>query len=523
MKTIFAVNGPDLCPELFSYFPKSNVVHFDSVADLLLHLYTNRISGANTYERTLSLVIHQQPKRRGRSKPVGLQSSPASDAVLNKITTAELSHLIQKQFPTFSLSVTTPTDASKAVAHLLEREQLYSNRLVRVATWMYNDYVGSNEPYTGHESRPAAHSHANHDSYSPTCSANVYTMLSHLTRVRKRRKDQDSSFPSSKLISSALDLRKLINIPKDKLSSDHYWNLISTWDFCATSLSTSELIWCSFLILKKVAQDAGFEISDNNLFLFLLTVETSYHQGNKFHNFRHAVDVMQATWQLCCQLEARFKKSSSILLVCVAAIGHDVGHPGTNNALMCDPLSPVAQLYNKSSVLENFHTEIFSDLLQEHWPQILEEQSILSDTILATDMALHSQYVEQMDAGPSEQPNLLALVIKAADISNVTRPLHISTKWAVLITCEFNECAALLKRIKGNDTYESYMPECEEPMPDCVESILIKYPSIPQGQLMFINAFAECLFAGLAECFQELKFLHNNVKANKKFWEGKCK
>ncbi|SCU82241.1 LAFA_0C10000g1_1 [Lachancea sp. 'fantastica'] len=512
MKTVFAVNGPELCSEVFEHFSGCNVVHLSSVSELLVYLYAHRLSGEDTYERTLSLVVHQQP--RSASQNAG------SDVALDFITTAELAHLIQKQFPCFSLSVTTPAEVPKALEHLRECTDLYSSRLARVATWMYNDYVGSNELCT----RPETTSTCKLDektSKPSTCSANVYTMLSHLTRVRKP-KNEHTGLSCSKLISSALNLRDLIKLPKGKASSDHYWDLISTWDFCAMSLSTSELIWCSYLILQKVARDANFLISDNDLFLFLLTLEASYHQGNKFHSFRHAVDVMQATWQLCCRLKTHFQKDSSILLVCVAAIGHDVGHPGTNNALMCDPISPIAELYDRKSVLENFHAEVFSDLLEEHWPQILEQKAILSDTILATDMALHSQYVQRMDAGSSEPPSLLSLVIKAADISNVTRPLHISTNWAVLITCEFNECASLLKRIQEGDTYGHYMPDCDDPIPDCIESILIKYPSIPKGQLLFINAFAEGLFAGLAECFQELRFLHNNVKANKKFWEGKC-
>ncbi|CEP64873.1 3',5'-cyclic-nucleotide phosphodiesterase PDE2 LALA0_S14e01200g [Lachancea lanzarotensis] len=512
MRTVFAVNKPELCHELFEHFAGCNVVHLSSVSELLVYLYAHRLSGEDTFERTLSLVVHQQPQRDSQS---------SSDPELESITTAELAYLVQKQFPCFSLSVTAPAEVPKALKHLRECASLYASRLARVSTWMYNNYEGCKKPFTGHET----HNACQQDETTPnssSCSANVYTMLSHLTRVRNNS-HQSAGLPCTKLISTALNLRDLIILPKDKVSSDHYWKLISTWDFCAMSLSTSELIWCSYLILKKVAHDANFHISDNDLFLFLLSLEASYHQGNKFHSFRHAVDVMQATWQLCCHLKSHFEKNSSILVVCVAAIGHDVGHPGTNNALMCDPISPVAKLYNKASVLENFHTEIFSDLLQEHWPQILQQKTILSDTILATDMALHSQYVQLMDAGPSKLPSLLSLILKAADISNVTRPLHISTNWAVLITCEFSECAALLKSIQNNDIYGHKVTDCDEPIPDCIESILIKYPSIPKGQLLFINAFAESLFAGLAECFQELRFLHNNVQANKKFWEGKCK
>ncbi|SCU84315.1 LANO_0C01024g1_1 [Lachancea nothofagi CBS 11611] len=510
MSMLFAVNSPELSTKLVSQFPDSNVVHVPCVADLLLRLYANRLSGSNTYERNLSLVVYQEPASTSSATP---------ESALNSISAEELSCLIQKQFPCFSLSVTTPANALEAVGGLNTRRTMYSTRLNRVSTWMYNDYAGPDQPGVN-DSETCAHSKSDHKSHpASSCSSNVYTMLSHLTKVR-RSSACNQRKPYSKMISSALDLRSLIHVPRGN-TDKYYWDFLSTWDFCAMRLNTSELVWCSYLILGKLARDAGFEVSDNELFLLLLTLEASYHQGNKFHNFRHAVDVMQATWQLCCRLNSHFDSNASVLLVCVAAIGHDVGHPGTNNALMCDPLSPIAKLYQKKSVLENFHTEIFSDILRDHWPRILEKQSVISDTILATDMALHSQYVDQMDTSSSKHPTLLSLIIKAADISNVTRPLHISTKWAVLITCEFNECAALLKFLQKDDGYENYMPECDDPLPDCVESMLIKYPSIPKGQLLFINAFAESLFAGLGDCFHELKFLHNNVQENKKFWEGK--
>lgn len=222
-------------------------------------------------------------------------------------------------------------------------------------------------------------------------------------------------------------------------------------------------------------------------------------------------------------MQSYFPTDGSVLLVCIAAIGHDLGHPGTNNALMCEEKSSVAELYHGKSVLENFHAELFLDLLQDHWPQVVDlKPDVISNTIMATDMALHSQYMDQIDVAPSQQPTLLSLIIKAADISNVTRPLEISAKWAVLITCEFSECAALVRRFKdGSEESDSHDLNYQAPLPGTVEAILEQYPSVPKGQLFFIDTFAEGLFAGLGDYFEELQFLHENVKANKKFWEGK--
>ena len=51
----------------------------------------------------------------------------------------------------------------------------------------------------------------------------------------------------------------------------------------------------------------------------------------------------------------------------VSAIGHDVGHPGVNNAFLVALKSPLAQLYNDNSVLEAFHCAAYSQILRRYW------------------------------------------------------------------------------------------------------------------------------------------------------------
>jgi 3',5'-cyclic-nucleotide phosphodiesterase len=125
------------------------------------------------------------------------------------------------------------------------------------------------------------------------------------------------------------------------------------------------------------------------------------------------------------------------LTLLVVAVGHDVGHPGVNNAFLVTLKAPLAQVYNDKSVLESFHCAAFSQVLRKHWPQTLVMRKVMIDTILATDMGLHFDYMGRLeklrkkydkDGGSSkwdektmtEHRNLLcALLIKCADISNV--------------------------------------------------------------------------------------------------------
>jgi 3',5'-cyclic-nucleotide phosphodiesterase len=130
------------------------------------------------------------------------------------------------------------------------------------------------------------------------------------------------------------------------------------------------------------------------------------------------------------------------LTLLITAIGHDVGHPGVNNAFLVSLNAPLAQLYNDRSVLESFHCAAFSQVLRRHWPAAFVSshmRKLLINSILATDMGLHFDYmkrlgylqeklahnseVDEWDVKLREEQRTLicSLLIKCADISNVVR------------------------------------------------------------------------------------------------------
>jgi hypothetical protein len=106
----------------------------------------------------------------------------------------------------------------------------------------------------------------------------------------------------------------------------------------------------------------------------LYTIRAIYHAPNPYHNYVHAIDVLQATysflldigvvpphsfllepeprapWQRpdeaqkpVCGVGTRRAREvlrpQDVLAVLVAAMGHDVGHPGLSNAFMVSPMS----------------------------------------------------------------------------------------------------------------------------------------------------------------------------------------
>ncbi|CAI4795103.1 ADQ_G0052120.mRNA.1.CDS.1 [Saccharomyces cerevisiae] len=496
------------------YFDR--VIELQDLDSLMVALYKDRVSpfpNVHNFETGVSIVLYDPSKFQ--------------------LSVRQLDVLFKRFFPSFNISAIDHTrEENLQRLECVERENsICRNRITRINHWMYHH----------HDDTPDG---INKNSYGtvngnsvPTqaCEANIYTLLLHLndSKAQHLRK---ASVP--RLIRN-IEFMSFLSDPIEKISQEgsHYWNILSTWDFCALSLSTQELIWCGFTLIKKLSKDAKVLIADNKLLLLLFTLESSYHQVNKFHNFRHAIDVMQATWRLCTYL----LKDNPVqtLLLCMAAIGHDVGHPGTNNQLLCNCESEVAQNFKNVSILENFHRELFQQLLSEHWPQLLsiskKKFDFISEAILATDMALHSQYEDRlMHENPMKQITLISLIIKAADISNVTRTLSVSARWAYLITLEFNDCALLETFHKAHrpeqDCFGDSYKNVDSPKEDLesIQNILVNvtdpddiikdHPHIPNGQIFFINTFAEVFFNALSQKFSGLKFLSDNVKINKEYW-----
>ena len=187
----------------------------------------------------------------------------------------------------------------------------------------------------------------------------------------------------------------------------------------------------------------------------------AYNDFVNYHNFRHVIDVMQAIFYFLLQLgtlpaystsspdASRRNHKSPIaalltpfdaLTLLITAIGHDVGHPGVNNAFLVSLNAPLAQLYNDKSVLEAFHCAAYSQILRRYWKVAFEDTSmraLMIDSILATDMGRHFQYMKELgflqekvhhnggtdgwDAKLLSEYRILtcALLVKCADISNV--------------------------------------------------------------------------------------------------------
>ena len=229
-------------------------------------------------------------------------------------------------------------------------------------------------------------------------------------------------------------------------------------DFCRSVVKT-----ILFHPIESCRRPSANNKSAVDLKSFLVASRAAYNSFVHYHNFRHVVDVMQAVFHFLLRLGTlppypsldppssvplssprslvgTLLKPFDALTLLISAIGHDVGHPGVNNAFLVALKAPLAQLYNDKSVLESFHCAAYSQILRRYWKSVFEDtamRGLMISSILATDMGLHFKYMEDLSnlqekirqdkstEGWSQQTVdeyrtlTCGLLIKCADISNV--------------------------------------------------------------------------------------------------------
>ncbi|KAK4148441.1 hypothetical protein C8A00DRAFT_38989 [Chaetomidium leptoderma] len=327
---------------------------------------------------------------------------------------------------------------------------------------------------------------------------------------------------------------------------------VGEWHFCAHDFTDDELIVAALVMFKHALSMPELEpwrIPTDQLHRFLLACRSAYNTFVPYHNFRHVVDVLQATFHFLVRIGSlppyRFANGSlseahpkspiakllqpfEALTLLITAIGHDVGHPGVNNGFLVTLNAPLAQLYNDRSVLESFHCAAYSQILRRYWPSAFcdsKMRNLMISSILATDMGLHFDYMRKMgdlqeklrasnstddwpECTKNEQKALTcALLIKCADISNVTRRHDTALQWMYILSDEFSRQATMENELAIKTSLMS------EPKKDIL--------SLGTAQLKFMTLFALPLFQGVADILPAMQYCVDELNLNKVLFD-KC-
>ncbi|KAL3481209.1 hypothetical protein BJX99DRAFT_180968 [Aspergillus californicus] len=324
---------------------------------------------------------------------------------------------------------------------------------------------------------------------------------------------------------------------------------LGQWDFTAHDYSDDELVFAAYEILQhafSLAELEEWRLTPGELRTFLLACRSSYNNFVLYHNFRHAIDVLQSVFcfllhigalppyrSMGLQLDtscpvADLLKPFDALTLLISAIGHDVGHPGVNNFFLVKLNAPLAQLYNDNSVLEAFHCAAFSQILRRFWPAAFKDKQLrklLISSILATDMGVHQKFMERlgslqekyyenhrsMDGWKPQDIDLYktlvcGLLIKCADISNVARPWEVAEKWTKILQEEFANQGEMEKEVGMETALFGGPPE------------LGNVYKLATGQMGFMSIFALPLFEGVSDILPGLRFTVDHIRSNHTRW-----
>ncbi|KAJ9054816.1 3',5'-cyclic-nucleotide phosphodiesterase [Entomophthora muscae] len=284
-----------------------------------------------------------------------------------------------------------------------------------------------------------------------------------------------------------------------------------------------ELLFCCQAIFTDICSSLGVSIDLARLQRFILVIQASY-LNNHYHNFQHAVDVLQSTYLYLLALDLGAGLTPQhIIALCIAALGHDLGHPGVNNAFLVKKGAPLASLYGNVAVLENFHTMTLVGLIHQHdclfveeiFPDLPQFHQLLAHIIISTDMSAHFSHVKRIkelcsnlsdsSRGLAESDSLVILttLIKCSDISNVVRPFEIAKTWSQCLNDEM-------------------LRQCD------MELALGIEPSVPRDQLIghqshsqvsFIRGLAMPLFESAVALLPELTVFLRQLRANLAIWQ----
>jgi hypothetical protein len=281
---------------------------------------------------------------------------------------------------------------------------------------------------------------------------------------------------------------------------------------------------------------------------FLVSVTKQYLTSTLYHNSLHGADITQTICLFFNNSNAEevcHTQAIDLLSIIIAALGHDIGHPGLTNTFQINSLSDMAITYNDSSCLENFHLSTLFKTIRKDETNIFEKLSLpdfkkirkrMISEILATDMAIHGKILNNIrskipdyllqdkndnntndkmkkyelitdisneETTSEEKQALFDYFIHSADLGHNTKEFDISLKWVELLSNEF-----WLQGDKERSMNLTISFLCDR-----------ETTNVPKSQVGFIGGFIIPTYNYLVVMFPTLRYTIDNAKNNLNIWQ----
>jgi hypothetical protein len=182
--------------------------------------------------------------------------------------------------------------------------------------------------------------------------------------------------------------------------------VLNSFSFDVFSLDQGKLIPCVRFMFERYQLPKEFDVSSEVLEEWMIRVMHGY-KDLPYHGWYHGVDVLHTVYLLLDKTRAsEYMTKLEFFALLVAALAHDIGHPGVNNGFLVKTKHELALLHNDASPLENMHAgrlfETFQDpksnllanLSEVQW-QACRRQMLAC--ILNTDMANHFSNLKTLE------------------------------------------------------------------------------------------------------------------------------
>ncbi|KAI8085994.1 uncharacterized protein BX664DRAFT_265002 [Halteromyces radiatus] len=180
-------------------------------------------------------------------------------------------------------------------------------------------------------------------------------------------------------------------------------------DFNVLSLGRTDIYGQLLGIFTRMGCIDILNITHSDLLDFFIDVDAAYLNA-PYHSFYHAVDIVFMIYYMLTDLDAKhFIPSLDIAALLIAALCHDIGHPGYNNVYQINFETDLAKIYNNTSVLEAFSADMTRSLILKKHVNLVNNLSShredwiskIETLIMHTDMVHH--YILQEQAGLLEE------------------------------------------------------------------------------------------------------------------------
>ena len=281
-----------------------------------------------------------------------------------------------------------------------------------------------------------------------------------LTHIRRGSNFRPQNFPGT---------------PSNGGTGEFATNPVDSWGFKVLDTSDEFMFRSLYYMFEAEGVTETFGLEKETMVHFFAALSARY-LPNEYHNFYHACDVTHTVYRFMRITGAeQWLKPLDRMALLTAAVAHDVGHLGVNNAYLVKTTHDLALRHNDTSPLENMHAAVLYEVLKADKTNLFKPLQAASrqdwvdlrktiiGAILATDMAHHFEMVKEVGyfaeineakikwhaeppskgnglefyADPEHRTFFINLFMHSADISNPIKPYESCEAWALLIIEEF--------------------------------------------------------------------------------------